>query len=433
MVVLISNSSQNLNRIIPYRMLLNASSATKELVEGILPELGAPSLRIGLQNLVPVLRSYINKAEDGVPVIGYHFSFPAEFLNCFDCVPVCIEGTSYFLATFLEGGSEKYYDVMHSYGHPFHTCTSQKGTMGMTLDELFKFDAIISPSAPCDCSIASYPFFKYEKRIPLVLLDLPFLREEKSYQYYADQLKSGIINLGKIIGQEPDYKKLKEGIKIENQVLKIKLEIFEMLKARPSPISNFFNAVSAGLTMFIAGTPENLIFYQEMLRIIKKRYKNKEHYGGEEKIRSIWPYLITFFSIDLMEWLDRELGLSVLFDIFNYNFYDIINTKSDLDSIFYGMSKKAMGLPMVRQSTEFFGSFIEYCINFAKDFSADCFIYTQSIACKQFGSVPQLLREALKEEVGIPMLLIEFDAGDARMTSLKSFKEKINMFTQTLS
>jgi hypothetical protein len=93
----------------------------------------------------------------------------------------------------------------------------------------------------------------------------------------------------------------------------------------------------------------------------------------------------------------------------------------------------AMNLPMVRQSTEFFYPFIDYCIDFARDFSADCFIYTQSIACKQFGSVPQLLREALKEELGIPMLLIEFDAGDARMTSLKSFKEKISMFIETIS
>jgi hypothetical protein len=143
--------------------------------------------------------------------------------------------------------------------------------------------------------------------------------------------------------------------------------------------------------------------------------------------------MITFFSIDLMEWLDRKLGLSVLFDIFNYNFFEPINIKSDVDLMFYGMSKKSMGLPMIRQSTEFFGPFIEYCINFAKVYSADCFIYTQSIACKQFGSVPQLLREALKEELGIPMLLIEFDAGDARMTSLKTFKEKIRMFTQTLS
>ena len=123
-----------------------------------------------------VLKDYVKKAEEGLPVIGYHFSFPAEFLRCFDCVPVCIEGTSYFLATFLEGGSEKYYDMMHSYGHPFHTCTSQKGTMGMTLDDLFKFDSLISPTAPCDCTIASYPFFKFEKKFPLVLLDLPFLQ-----------------------------------------------------------------------------------------------------------------------------------------------------------------------------------------------------------------------------------------------------------------
>jgi benzoyl-CoA reductase/2-hydroxyglutaryl-CoA dehydratase subunit BcrC/BadD/HgdB len=414
-------------------MLLNATSGTRELVERILPEQSIPCLRIGMQKMESVLKSHIEKAKEGLPIIGYHFSFPAEFLKCFDCVPVCIEGTSYYLATFLEGGSEKYYDMMHNYGHPFHTCTSQKGTMGMSLDDLFKFDTLISPSAPCDCTVASYPFFRFEKKFPLVLLDLPYLQEEKSYKYYANQLKLGIIKIGKIIGQEPDFNKLKKAIDIENQVLKIKLEIFEMIKSIPSPISNLFNAISAGLTMFIAGTPENLSFNQQMLNIIKKRYRNKEHHGGEEKIRSIWPYMITFFSIDLMEWLDRKLGLSVLFDIFNYNFFDPINIKSDLETMFYGMSKKSMDLPMIRQSTEFFGPFIEYCIDFAKDYSADCFIYTQSIACKQFGSVPQLLREALKEEAGIPMLLIEFDAGDARMTSLKSFKEKISMFTQTLS
>jgi len=379
-------------QIIPYRMLLKAISTTRELVERILPESGIPSLNIGLNKVESALNHYIDKAYEGLPVIGYHFSFPAEYLKCFDCVPVCIEGTSYILATFLEGGVEYYYDLMNSWGHPFHTCTSQKGTMGMTLDDLFKFDALICPTAPCDCTIAS----------------------------------------GKIIGQEPDFNKLKEAIQIENQVNEYKLEIFELIKAKPSPIENIFNAISAGTSIIIPGTQENLEFYRDMLEIFKKRYKNKDHHAGEEKFRSIWPYMITFFSIDLLEWLDRELGLSVLFDIFNYNFSDPINTKADLDTMFLGMSKKAMNFPMVRQSTEFFYPFLDYCVKFAKDFSADCFIYTQSIACKQFGAVPQLLREALKEEVGIPMLLIEFDAGDARMTSLKAFKEKISFFVQTL-
>jgi hypothetical protein len=100
--------------------------------------------------------------------------------------------------------------------------------------------------------------------------------------------------------------------------------------------------------------------------------------------------------------------------------------------MFYGMAKRGMGWPMIKQSIDLYYPFIEQCVNFAKEFSADCFIYTQSLACKQFGSVPQILREALKDEVGIPMLIIDFDVGDARMTSLATMKEKISMFVQTL-
>ena len=219
---------------------------------------------------------------------------------------------------------------------------------------------------------------------------------------------------------------------LENQVSKLRLELFELIKAIPSPIENMFNPVSAGTSIFISGTSENVDFYKEMLDIAKKRYNNKEHYGGEEKIRSIWPYMVTFFDISLCEWLDRELGMSILFDIFNYNFSGPVDTKSDLDTMFYGMAKRGMEWPMVKQSAEFYYPFIEDCVRMAKDFSADCFIYTQSLACKQFGSVPQLLREVLLEELGIPMLTIDFDVGDARMTSLKTFKEKISMFVQTL-
>ena len=68
----------------------------------------------------------------------------------------------------------------------------------------------------------------------------------------------------------------------------------------------------------------------------------------------------------------------------------------------------------------------------AREYDVDCFIYTQSLACKQFGSIPTILREALMDELGIPMLIIEFDVGDARVTSLKVMKEKISMFAQTL-
>jgi len=321
---------------------------------------------------------------------------------------------------------------MINWGHPFHTCTAQKGPMGMALDDLFQFDAIFAPTAPCDNTCASYPFFKLEKKFPLIIADMPFRRDQRSYEYYAEQIKKSLFELGKVIDQEPDFEKMKENIEIENQVQKIRLEIFELTKAIPSPISNIYNAVSAGSFILVSGTRENLSFYEEVLEIVKERYRKKQHHGGEEKIRSIWPYMVTYFDMSLCEWLDRELGMSVLFDIFNYNFAEPINTKSGLDTMFYDMAKKAMGWPMVKQSTDFYYASLENCLKMGKEFSADCFIYTQSLACKQFGSFPQLLREALKDELGIPMLLIEFDVGDKRFTSLKVMKEKIKLFAQTL-
>ena len=419
------------NKIIPYKMLYTAIEGTHGLVDGILPEDGIPSLKLGLKYVKSVMADLIEKAGDGLPVIGHHFSFPTEYLYCFDCVPVCIEATSYLLSALLPDGSEPYYDLITHWGHPFHTCSSQKGTMGMTLDNLFKFDAIITPTAPCDNTYASYPFFRYHKNIPLITPDLPFLKEEKSYIYHGQQIKLALEQLGQSIGQKPDYEKLKKVLELENQVYFAQMEIFELKKATPCPIENMFNAMAAAAAIYLSGRPEKMQFYEDMLKIGKQRYRKRIHHGGEEKIRSIWPYMIIFFDLSLCEWLDRELGMSILFDIFNYNFAEPIDT-TNINSMLYGMARKAMEAPMVKQSAEFYYPFIEQCISLAKDYKADCFIFTSHLGCKQFGSIPQILREALRDEVGIPMLLIDVDVGDKRLASEKIIKDKITMFTQTL-
>lgn len=413
-------------------MLYEAIKGTHGLVEGILPENGIPSLRIGLNYIKFVMQEFIEKAGEGLPIIGHHFSFPTEYLYCFDCVPVCIEATSYLLAALLPHGSEPFYDLITNWGHPFHTCTSQKGTMGMTLDDLFQFDAIITPTAPCDNTYASYPFFQFYKKIPLLAPDLPFLKEEKSYFYHGEQIKLSLEKLGEIIGQVPNYDRLRKVLELENRATTSQLELFELKRAIPSPVENMFNAMSAAAGIYLSGREEKLHFYNDMLDIAKMRYSKGEHYGGEEKIRSIWPYMIIFFDLALCEWADRELGMSILFDIFNYNFADPIETQSDIEAMFYGMAKKAMEAPMVKQSAEFYYPFIDDCVRLAKEYSADCFIFTSHIGCKQFGSVPQILREALRDEVGIPMLLIDVDVGDARFASEKVIRDKINMFAQTL-
>lgn len=427
-----SNREKLENRVIPFKILLEALDTTYELVDRILLDQTIPSLRIGVKYLVETLEEMVEKAGDGLPIVGHHFAFQAEYLKCFDVVPVCIEGTSYILSALLPEGVERYYDLVENWGHPFHTCSSQKAVMGMSLDDLFRFDAILTPTAPCDNTYASYPFFKHKDDVPLILPDLPFLHEEKGYKYYANEIKKGLIDLGKVIGQEPDWDRMKRAIELDNEITKTQLEIFELKKAKPCPVENLFNAMSAAVSVFMAGTEQKANYYSEMLEVAKFNYKKGIHHGGEEKIRSIWPYMLIFFDLSLCEWLDRELGMSVLFDIFNYNFTDPIDTTSDMDTMFYGMAKKGMDFPMMKQSTQFYYPFLDDCVQLAKEYDADCFIFTSHIGCKQFGSVGQLLREALRDEVGIPLLMVDLDVGDKRMTSLEVLKDKINMFAQTL-
>ncbi|TXT63521.1 MAG: hypothetical protein BAJALOKI1v1_710016 [Promethearchaeota archaeon] len=419
------------NRLIPVKMLKEAFTGTRELSNRILPEHTIPSLRIGSKLLEDALSDLIGSAREGLPIIGYHFSFPREFLSCFDCVPVCIEGVSFMFSAVTYFGAEKYYDKINNYGHPYHTCSAQKGVMGMSLDDLIQFDAIIAPTAPCDNTCASYPFFELRKKFPVVIVDMPFKHGEKSYNYFGEEIKRGLYELGAIIGQEPDFKKMKKFLEFENQITELQLEIFELVKTVPCPMENMFNVLSAGAKIFLAGTKYNLEFFTEMLELAKKRYKRGESYGGQERIRSIWPYMITFFDVSLLEWLNRELGMSVLFDCFNYSFAESIDT-SNRDKMFYGMAKKSMEAPMVKQSSQMYYPFIQEMVSFVKEYQADCVIYTSSLACKQFGSVPYILKEAIKAETGVPMLLIELDVADARFTSLKKMKEKIIMFTKTL-
>jgi benzoyl-CoA reductase/2-hydroxyglutaryl-CoA dehydratase subunit BcrC/BadD/HgdB len=420
------------NRLIPYKILLECLETTEELIERILPENEIPSLNSGLKHTSSVIKEYIEKAGEGWPIIGHHFAFQAEYLYCFDCIPVCLEGTSFFLSALLPDGVEKYYDLMSNRGHPYHTCTSQKGIMGMGFDGIIKFDALITPPAPCDNTVGSYQVYKHLKDTPLILPDIPYIRNPEGYEYYAHQLELSLQELGKVIGQEPDFNKLKKHIEIENKANTKALEIFELKKAIPCPVENLFNAWGAGASLFLSGRPEKILFYDDVLDAARKRYKNKEHHGGnEEIIRSIWPFMVVFFSLDLCEWLDRELGMSILFDIFNYNFTEPIDT-SDEDKMFLGMAKRGMNYPMMKQSIDFYDTLIEDCVNLAKVYNANCFIFTAHIGCKQFGSFGQVLREALRTEVGIPLLIIDLDVGDKRMTSLNHIKEKINMFSQTL-
>ena len=201
----------NEHKIIPYEVLHETLRNTSTILDMAFTE-QMEILRTFVRYVMKTLELQVKRAEEGLPVIGHHFAFPGEVFTSYDCVTVVLEACTYLLAALSTTGSEPYYELADSYGHPYHACTSQKGIIGMSIEKLFEFDILASPTAPCDNTMASYPIIQKYNYSTMVIGDMPSYHSERGYKYFGGELKRMNDEISKALNQDPDYEKLIKNI-----------------------------------------------------------------------------------------------------------------------------------------------------------------------------------------------------------------------------
>lgn len=417
---------------LPVELLQYACIDTYDLVDRVLPENQLPILRSFLRQHIAFFERNVQKARDGYPVIATHFAHANEIFAVFDAAIFIVEASPYFLSALLPNGSEPWYDAANSRGHPYHTCTAQKGPLAMIMEDHLDVDVFVTPSGPCDNNVATYQYYSNRKHIPLVIADVPTSRfDDRGYEYYANELRLEVERVADIINQEPDWSRLQPAVAYQTEAQEYLDQINEMRRLKPCPVESMANPLITGALSFLAGQPEKVQFFKETAEIVRNRVKRHESRPGEEHFRSVWPYMSVFFNIGFSEWMDRELGMTQLTDIFN-NLLVEPSYSTDLDAIILDLAKQNMNYPMMRQSEGFLDYIIEDFTWAAKHYGADCAIFTVHLGCKQSVSAAQLLREAFRDDLGIPMLALEIDVGDKRFMSIETVKQEMTEFTKTI-
>lgn len=421
------------SRVQPLETMYHSTVDTLDIVEKCLPPDEMIILKSFFRNAISQFKGELQKEREGKPVIGTHFGFPNELLRGFDAVMLPFEALPYYPSALLNNGAEKYYDAMNAWGHPYHTCTAQKGVLGMVLEGALDLDVVICPAGPCDNGIASYQYYSAAKDIPLVVADFPTSRfDDRGYQYYAEELERVVGEVAEILGQEPDTTRIRDAVKYSSVALEYKTKINEFRTMVPNPVESMANPLINAAHAFLVGTPEIEAFFKETYEGIRRRVKNHvPRFGVEERFRSVWPYMSFFFDFSFYEWMDRQLGMSQLVDIFNLSFFDP-SYATTMPGIYRDLAEQYMNYYMVRQSQSFVDTMLDDFLWAAKKFKADSVILTAHLGCKQLVSAIQIMREAFRDELGIPMLALEIDVGDKRFMSLGAIKHEISEFTKTL-
>ncbi|MFO8010535.1 MAG: 2-hydroxyacyl-CoA dehydratase family protein [Dehalococcoidia bacterium] len=290
---------------------------------------------------------------------------------------------------------------------------------------------IIPLSEPCDGVVGLHEAMRnhrYWKGIPVFTPDPPYYNDERSIDYFADELRRMVAFLTEQTGRTLDLDRLRKVVEITNEQYILWAEYNELRRAVPCPhghvlaMAPFTLVYTAG-----AGNPAHTRWFKDLIADAERRIKENDPEVPNQKIRVLWFDVQAIWFSELAQWMQDEWGVSVVECMFGYAPYTTIDTSTE-ESIFRGLARRnLMDPPMVRQARGTVDGFLGDITRLVTDFKIDCVILPGHMGHKDGSASISIMRDKCRE-LGVPFLVIGVDQFDRRYTTMDEMKDRISQF-----
>lgn len=299
----------------------------------------------------------------------------------------------------------------------------------MTDSTLVKPDAFSMFVGPwCDNVAKSWQLASTKKELPLHAVDTPVYHPDKedwAIDYMVKELEDLMEWLARISGRETTEQDLKEQIKIHNECRKMQQEITKFLSLSKVPINALDHHLSLAINADWFGSPEKAL---DALKTLYDEVKERAKKGimapniSEDNPRIFWIGMPTTDYLKTFSLIEDLGGTYVGQDVYWTNCYDLMDERKEpLEAIAEWTWKMPYNIP-----TEYR---MEATLPLIKESNPDGAIYCCNFGCHNWGSPALMIRDVLKEELGIPTLIL-----DATVPAEHGpeFREKIGSFIDML-
>ena len=330
----------------------------------------------------------------------------------------------------------KYIDEAENAGVNPDACSMPKTALGMVLKgHLPNGIAMVSTNLPCDAGSTTYSYFEQEYGLPTYRLDVPYkFYNERAEKAFAEDLKEMIQWLEKNTPGRMDWNRLKEICEGRNRMMKLELELWDMIRVRPAPLA----AEAVGLAhiwhlLYFAGDRDNPIClrtYEKLVEFAKKNLATGTPATKNERYRAIiWnPPFPCFY--DIINWAERTYGVVVVNDSMTFNHHPFIDTSTP-DSMLRGLAAITMQGPMVRHTRGPAENYLDDIFLMIKQFDIDMVWVCNHVGCKTAQAMNGILREKCRE-LKLPLLVMDFDHLDTRIISHDNAMKQFEFFMQNV-
>jgi len=282
----------------------------------------------------------------------------------------------------------------------------------------------------CQTVLYWYRVLAHHFRVPLILIDTPFIYTEvadHAVAYVKRQLEEAVPVAERVAGRPLRMERLRQVGLLSRRASELWGEIIRRCRHRPSPISIFDQFIQMAPVVEMRGEPETVDFYAAMLREVDERIARGIGAVREEKRRLLWDNLPIWYRLRYLAEFLGQRGVAIVASTYT-NAWAELAELIDPDRPFESMARTYI-YPILNRST---GDKLRLMRRMIDEYRLDGVVLHSDRSCKPYsiGQIDQ--RDRLIHEVGVPALLLEADHNDPRAFSEEQVATRLSAFLEML-
>lgn len=328
-------------------------------------------------------------------------------------------------------------EVAEAAGYSQDLCSYARGHIGAVLQPahaplngLPKPDLLLCCNNICGTVLKWYEALADHYKVPLFLLDVPFQHgpepQPHAVQYVAAQLEALITWTEEVTRRRWQPRKFRQVLALSNETLRLWQEIRDLGRHRPSPINAPDLFVAMAPIVALRGTRQAVEVYQELKAELERRVADGVGAVPGERHRLLWDNIAIWYQ--LYRFFRPFMDAGACFVTDSYTNAWAAAEPVDLDDPLPGMARTLLAVYINLDLP----SRARIVADLARRFEVDGMVMHANWSCKPFSLTQSDLQAAVREEVGVPTLVLEADMCDSRRYNEGAVRERIAAFLEML-
>ena len=382
---------------------------------------GPTGLRVNMALAAMQHEQLEGELQGDLPVVWSSPLVPSEIMYSFGISSVTPETVAAFLTAAGKGGT--LLQAATSTLAAENCCSFQRVAIAALQEELVPVPlAFIAASAICDDNPKMSDFLSQHYDRKYFLLDIPATSDQAALTYMIEQLRELVRFLEELTGKTFSPERLSEAVAESNRTRDHWLAANLLRRQCPPVIYGVAPLrMAGGLLLQKLGSPVLTNAMADYVTEITERIDKADFIPCRHRL--LWLHLFPLFDGKFMPYIEKELGMVVVFEESSHVWWDAINPQDPLP----GLARRMLNAPLGGTAKRRLDA-IKKLLN---DYQVDAVINFSHIGCKSLTGSATFVGRAMRE-ANIPFLDLNGDCLDNRSPATAQWRSRLEAFSEML-